>query len=447
MAGTLTPRRIAQGVVTCLAMALVLPLAANPQQLFQKAKAADLAGKAVEARQLWRSFLAAEAEGPRADRVRHRLVVLETKDMSRDCRHYPVWSPDGQWLMHGYGGLAIVDIATGEGVSMESPTEGMYNHDWGPDGVTISCRQKLDNGRHSVFLYERQPDEALYPAGDGGAICEGIGGKFDSTGENLLISAAAKQFGARRVAVGIARYELASKRLLPLRWKHAERPARNQASWAGKDTYVFHAFGPTTKNDRAVFVARMSDGGGIKQLTDNGADNRTPAVAPDGRRIAYSRFKQGEPEVVCIALTNGSLKPIVLGPGRQPCWSPDGSWLAYDSPQGIKLLRFGGVSACLFVATGQWQGDTVTLTITSDAKVHQTLRVSCQVYDERSVRLADWSWQDDPLSVPPEEYLSSDYSIPPELLETAASLRFRIEPDSGPATVILVKAKPADRKE
>jgi hypothetical protein len=79
--------------------------------------------------------------------------------------------------------------------------------------------------------------------------------------------------------------------------------------------------------------------------------------------------------------------------------------------------------------------------------VHQTLRVSCQVYDERSVRLADWSWQDDPLSVPPEEALSSDYSIPPELLETATSLRFRIEPDSGPAPVILVKAKPADKKE
>jgi hypothetical protein len=49
MAGILTPQCIAQGVITCLTMALVLPLAANPQQLFQQAKATELAGKAVEA--------------------------------------------------------------------------------------------------------------------------------------------------------------------------------------------------------------------------------------------------------------------------------------------------------------------------------------------------------------------------------------------------------------
>jgi len=437
MRGFCIRRRIALGTTACLAIAMALPLAANPQQLFQQAKAAELAGKAVAARQLWQDFLEAEAQGARADRVRHRLVVLEARELGKTCRHYPVWSPSGGMLMYGYGGLAIVDIATGDGVSMESPTGPMYNHDWGPDGVTISCRQTLENGRAGVFLYERQPDEALFPGGDGLLICEGIGGKFDWTGEQLLISAAAKQFGARRVSLGIVRYEFATQKLLPVGWKNAQRPARNQASWAGRDAYVCHAYGPAAMSDRAVFVAK-TNGTGAKQLTDDGADNRTPVVAPDGRRLAYSRFKKGEQETVRVALTDGSLKPIVLGPGRQPSWSPDGAWLAYDSPQGIKLLRLGGVSACLFVATGQRQGDAVSLTITSDAKVPQILRVSCQVYDERSVRLADWSWEDDPVTVPPEESVSTEYPVPPGLLEKAEILRFRIAPASGPAAVILV---------
>jgi hypothetical protein len=429
-------------VMVWVAGGVALGVFAGPDELLKQAMDAELAGKATEARQLWLGFLAAEGKGERADRVRHRLVVLGTKELGKDCRGYPVWSPDGKLIMYGYGGLAIVDVATGEQVSMEAPTGPMYYHDWSPDGITIACRQKLDSGRPAVFLYERQPDEALFPAGDGAPICQGVGARFDWSGRQLLVSQAAKEVNGKLVQFGIARYELATQKLLPIPWQHAKRTGRNHASWSGEERYVFHAYGRAAMADRAIFVARVSDGGGVVQITDNGASNYTPVVASDGSRLACSRAKKGEPEVLLLALTDGSLKPIEIGPGNQPCWSPDGSRLAYNTPQGVKIVRLGGVCSRLLGAAGVRKGDAISLTLVNDGEALQMAWLSCQVYDERSVRVADWSWEDDPLTVPAKESLTSDYPIPKELLANAAVARFRIQPAVGPAEIIMVSLEP-----
>ena len=430
-------------VMVWVAGGVVSGVFAGPDELLKQATAAELAGKATEARQLWGDFLAAEGEGERADRVRNRLVVLETKELGMSCRGYPVWSPDGRLIMYGYGGLAIMDLATDEVVSMEAPTGPMYYHDWSSDGITIACRQKLDSGRDAVFLYERQPDEALFPTGDGVPICQGVAARFDWSGKQLLISQAGKEVKGKLVQFGIARYELATQKLFPVPWKHAKRAGRNHASWAGDERYVFHAYGRAAMADRAVFVARISDGGGAVQITDNGASNYTPVIASDGCRLACSRAKKGEPETLLLALTDGSLKPIEIGPGNQPCWSPDGSRLAYNTPKGVKILRLGGVCSRLVDAVGVRKGDAVSLTLVNDGEAAQMAWLSCQIYDERSVRVADWSWQDEPLTVPAKESLTSDYPIPKEILARAAVARFRIQPAVGPAEIIIVPLEPA----
>ena len=171
---------------------VVVCLGANPDAVFQQAGGAEMAGKPGEARRLWREFLAARPEGEQAERVRHQLVPLETRDLGKNCRHYPVWSPDGRLLMYGYGGLAILELGTGQGISLEAPTGPLYNHDWSVDGVTVVARQPDATGRQSIFLFERQPDEALFPFGDGLPVCEGASAQFDVTGTKLMISAAAK---------------------------------------------------------------------------------------------------------------------------------------------------------------------------------------------------------------------------------------------------------------
>lgn len=417
-------------------------LGATPGELFQQAGAAEIGGKASEARRLWREFLAAQPEGEQVEMVRHQLVPLEAKDLGRNCRHYPVWSPDGRFLMYGYGGPAILDLATGQGVSLEVPTGPLYNHDWSADGVTICGRQPDTAGRQSIFLFERQPDEALFPYGDGLPICEGASARFDASGTKLLISAAAKDFNGHRTPLGIVMFDLATQQLRSIPWQHPERPARNQASWMGTDGYVFHGYGPNAMADRAIFAAQLGDGVVVAQLTDDGADYRTPVVAPDGQRLAYSRCQAGQAETLFLALTDGSIPPISLGPGRGPCWSPDGNWLAYDGPQGIKLLRMGGLSAGPLVATGVRHGDAIGLAVTNDGDVPQEFHLTCQVYDARSVRVADWSWPDASQTVPAGQSLALDYPIPAELQQSAVRARFRLVPVAGPVQVVFVELKP-----
>jgi hypothetical protein len=417
---------------------------ADPNALFQQAKAAELAGKADDARKLWRDFLAEEPNGQRADKVRNRMVVLEAKDLGKNFRHYPVWSPDGHWLMYGYGGISLVNVKTGEGISMESPTGSMYNHDWSSDGITVACRQKLDNGRPGIFLYERQPDEALFPTGDGQPICEGSMVKFDASGKLLLISAAAKELNGRRVSMGIAIHDPAAGSLRSIFWdQKSTRPARNQAAWMGADSYVFHAYGPAAMADRMIVAAPIQKGGSVVEITSDGADYRTPTVAPDGRRLAFSRREQRGPETLLLATTDGALKPVALGPGREPGWSPDGARLAYDSPQGIRLLRFGGLAASPCHVSGAVKGNAVAITITNDGDAPRTLVPSCQIYDNRSVRLADWSWPDDPVVVAAGQTLSSDYPIPPEIMAAGVTMRFRVQSADAPPEVVLIPLKPA----
>lgn len=413
----------------------------DPESLLRQGKAAELMGRSIEARKAWRDFLIAEAQGDRAEQVRNRLLVLESKDLGKDCRAYPVWSPDGRMIMCGYGTMSMVDVATGDGFPLEAPRGPMYFHDWAADGVTIACRQKLDDGRPAVFLYERQPDEALYPAGDGESVCQGIGGRFDWTGKQLLVSHAARMVEGKLKQYEIGLYDLASGTLVRVPWRNAQRPGRSHASWAGPDRYVFHAYGGAAMGDRAIFAATLK-GDGVIQITENGAENRTPAVAPDGLRVAYGCAREGGPETLYLARTDGAMKPIEIGPGMQPCWSPDGSWLAYETGKGIRLLRFGGVSACPVAALGAAKGEALTITLLNDSQVPQTVRLSCQIYDERSVRLADWSWDEDAVTLPPGESLANDYPLPEEIRGRANLARFRVQPVTGAAEVLLVDLGP-----
>src|SRR5262249_31725252 len=59
-----------------------------------------------------------------------------------------------------------------------------------------------------------------------------------------------------------------------------------------------------------------------------------PALAPDGRAIAYSSDHNGSFEIYVKPLAPGSREIQVTADGQQnfePAWSPDGQYLAYHS--------------------------------------------------------------------------------------------------------------------
>ncbi len=88
--------------------------------------------------------------------------------------------------------------------------------------------------------------------------------------------------------------------------------------------------------------SRDGDRRGVQQLTDDPANDRYPAIAPDGRRLAFASNRGGGNARIFVAdlviennrvslanitsLTNG-----LEGESRKPDWSPDGTRLAFEN--------------------------------------------------------------------------------------------------------------------
>jgi Tol biopolymer transport system component len=73
------------------------------------------------------------------------------------------------------------------------------------------------------------------------------------------------------------------------------------------------------------------DGSGRRELTHGRYDDREPVWSPDGRRIAFSSDRSGSYDIWVLDVASGRLTRWTDGPDQesQPTWSPDGSEIAY----------------------------------------------------------------------------------------------------------------------
>ena len=95
----------------------------------------------------------------------------------------------------------------------------------------------------------------------------------------------------------------------------------------------------------------------LEILTDREGADRDPCWVPSGERIAFSRTPAsgGAEEVYELSLKDRALKQMTDGGGRGPSYSPDGQYLAYsstkDDPSGrIWVMRVAGGQAAPLTA-------------------------------------------------------------------------------------------------
>jgi TolB protein len=69
------------------------------------------------------------------------------------------------------------------------------------------------------------------------------------------------------------------------------------------------------------------------QLTNDPADDRDPAWAPDGVHLAFASRRDGNWEIYVLDTSTGTVARMTDDPDFQgaPSWSPDGQWLVYES--------------------------------------------------------------------------------------------------------------------
>jgi TolB protein len=115
----------------------------------------------------------------------------------------------------------------------------------------------------------------------------------------------------------------------------------------------------TFNND--VWVMRP-DGSGLRNVTNDPADDIEPAISPDGGRIAFISDRGGSYELYVINFDGTNATPLTddIGIIGWPAWTPDGLRIAYERGQDIRMVNAAGGGDTLLIAGGRrpaWSPD------------------------------------------------------------------------------------------
>jgi TolB protein len=104
------------------------------------------------------------------------------------------------------------------------------------------------------------------------------------------------------------------------------------------------------------------DGGNLKQLTKTREGEASPCWSPDSQTICFSSRETGKPALYTISAAGGSKSRLAVAAASptEPDWSPDGKYLVFTTP------TRSGFQICVTPMEGPSRGQVVTLVAGED---------------------------------------------------------------------------------
>jgi Tol biopolymer transport system component len=292
----------------------------------------------------------------------------------------PSWSPHGQriafWQIFSEHQIGQRDISTipadgGTPVPVTSDPAIDWNPVWSPDGghLYFSSDRGGPMNLWRVAIDEKTgaPSGPFEPSTVPSSSAAHISVSAD--GHSIAYTSLANSQAIQRVALDLA---TGAARGAPVTIVGGSRPYTAPAPSPDGRWLAFYSLAPQLD----IFVS-AADGTGVRQLTNDRANDRNPTWSPDGKQIAFMSNRDGTNQIWSIRPDGSGVRRLTALKGGVASfnhWSHDGSKLLFEgqASEEPKLL--------VYEARGEWND--------------RALREISTVIEPRRY-FSEWSWSPD----------------------------------------------------